>query len=57
MVFGPRWDEFMSPKRHDLAAPDIKTAAFDGDKTRRARLPMGCSFRTANIPANRRVIE
>jgi hypothetical protein len=57
MVFGTIWEEFMSPKRHDLVAPDVKTTTFDGDKTRRARPPMGCSFRTANIPANRRVIE
>jgi hypothetical protein len=45
MVFGPIWQEFMSPKKHGLAATDVKTAAFNGDKNRLARPPMGCSFR------------
>jgi hypothetical protein len=45
MVFGPICEEFMSPKKHGLAAPDVKTAVFDGDKALLARPPMGCPFR------------
>lgn len=35
----------MSPKKHGLAAPDVKTAVFVGDNTLLARPPMGYTFR------------
>lgn len=41
MVFGPIWEEFMSPKKHGHAVPDVKTTAFDGDKKPPGKTPYG----------------